>query len=204
MVRPDSSTTITPGFKDPVLQSQAAFRIVMAALAEPGVWHAMPGDVVPPPGLSRPAALALLTLADFETPVWLPPAVRTGPAGAWLRFHCNCPLAEQPSAAAFAVIDGSDPAMPPLSAFPIGEDSFPDRAATVLVTCKARDGGAKASLSGPGIKTVRTVAPAGLPPDFWRDAATNALAYPLGLDLFLVDATHIMGLPRSTRIDGAS
>ena len=34
-------------------------------------------------GLARATALALLTLADYETPIWLPASLREGPAGAW-------------------------------------------------------------------------------------------------------------------------
>jgi alpha-D-ribose 1-methylphosphonate 5-triphosphate synthase subunit PhnH len=190
---------MTPGFKDPVLQSQAAFRSVMAALAEPGLWHQMAADLTPPAALPLPAAL---TLADFETPVWLPPALSTGATGAWLRFHCNCPLVVEPAKAAFAVIDGGDNTMPALSAFAIGEDRFPDQAATILVLVTAREGGAAVSLTGPGIKVAHRVAPAGLRAGFWTEAADNARHYPLGLDLMLMDATHILGLPRSTQIEG--
>jgi alpha-D-ribose 1-methylphosphonate 5-triphosphate synthase subunit PhnH len=197
-----TTSAITPGFQSPVFQSQAVFRTVMAALAEPGQWLELASDVTPPPGLPQPAALALLTLADFETPVWLPPHLRDAAAGSWLRFHCNCPLVSEAADAMFAVWLAHDPGMPPLSAFSMGDDRFPDRSATILVVCNAREGGTPVRLTGPGIQTARSISPTGLPVSFWSDVADNANQYPLGLDFVLLDGTHILGLPRSTRIDG--
>jgi alpha-D-ribose 1-methylphosphonate 5-triphosphate synthase subunit PhnH len=200
---------IAPGFADPVMQSQAVFRAIMAALSQPGHWQELgrdPADsvhgVVPPAGLMPSVAAALLTLADHETPVWLPPPLRAGPAAGWLRFHCGCPLTDNPAGAAFAVLAGDAVDLPPLAAFSIGEERFPDRSTTVLVPCGARAGGAAVRLSGPGIETARDVAPAGLRPGFWAEAAENARRYPLGVDLILADASALLGLPRSTRIGG--
>lgn len=195
------NATITPGFDDPVLQSQAMFRLIMSAMAQPGIWHEVPADLAPPAGLPRPAALTLLTLADYETPVWLPPSLRDGDAGAWLRFHSNCPLVDATAEAAFAVVHAGDTAAR-LADFSAGSDRFPDRSTTVLVVVGAREGGTVVELSGPGIEASRRISPAGLAPAFWQDVADNARAYPLGVDLLLMDASHILGLPRSTRVEG--
>jgi alpha-D-ribose 1-methylphosphonate 5-triphosphate synthase subunit PhnH len=199
-----AAAAMTAGFDNPVMQSQAAFRIIMSAMAEPGRWLELAGDLDAPAGLSQPAAIALLTLADFETPVWLPHDLREGPAGAWLRFHCGCPLIAEPAKATFALIHGTDPAMPRLGDFNAGEDRYPDQSTTILVVCEHRDGGFAVDLSGPGIETSLRVAPAGPGQLFWSDAIANSLCYPLGADLMLVDGTHIMGLPRSTQIGGAT
>jgi alpha-D-ribose 1-methylphosphonate 5-triphosphate synthase subunit PhnH len=197
------TAAITPGFANPVMQSQATFRVIMSAMAAPGRWHELTSEVIAPAGLPAAAALVLLTLADFETPVWLPSGLRIGDAGNWLRFHCNCPIVEAPAAAAFAFVTTSnDPAMPRLHAFAAGDERFPDRSATVLVQTGGRDGGPTVGLLGPGIETPRRIAPAGLAPEFWADAVENSKRYPLGIDLLLIEAAHIMALPRSTRIDG--
>lgn len=198
------ATTMLPGFGNPVLQSQAAFRTIMSALAEPGRWRPLDDTLTPPEDLPRPAALALLTLADFDTPVWLPEPLRNGAAGAWLRFHCGCPLATKPADAAFAVIDPSDPTAPRIGDFSVGDDRFPDRSATLLVLCDSDDNGFPVDLSGPGIATTLRAAPGHLTSQFWLDVIANAKLYPQGVDLLLVSATHIMGLPRSTRIDGVA
>lgn len=192
-------TMIAAGFSDPVFQSQAAFRALLAALSEPGTRHEIRRDTPAPGGLDGAAAMALLTLADYETPIWLHPALRDGPAGAWLRFHCGAALVDEPAAASFAIIDGAD-AAPLLNAFNPGHDQFPDRSTTVIVSCAALDGGPEVTMSGPGIAGTRSIAPRGLRPGFWAEVAANADLYPLGVDLILTCGDALIGLPRSTRV----
>lgn len=194
-----TDTLIGPGFSDPVFQSQGAFRALLAALAEPGTRHVLPGAIIPPEGLQAATATALLTLADYETPIWLPPTLRDGAAGAWLRFHCGAALVSDPAQAAFTVIDGAAPE-PALAAFDGGTDQFPDRSTTLIVQCAALKGGEAVTLTGPGIATTRVIAPSGLRPGFWAEVAANNEAYPLGIDLLLSHADAVLGLPRSTRI----
>lgn len=192
-------TLIGAGFADPVFQSQGAFRALLAALSEPGLACDIGVSVETPAGLDPATAVALLTLADYETPIWLPVALRDGAAGAWLRFHCGAALVDDPARAAFAVIDGTA-AEPKLAAFNAGDDQFPDRSTTVLVQCVGLDGGETVALEGPGIPGRRGVAPAGLRPGFWAEVEGNAALYPLGVDLLLVHGAQVLGLPRSTQI----
>ncbi len=198
-----TETLIGAGFTDPVFQSQAAFRALLGALSEPGTPQIISGGIAPPAGLHAATATALLTLADYETPIWLPPALRDGPAGAWLRFHCGAALVEEPRRATFAVIHGAAPA-PLLSDFDPGNDQFPDRSTTIIVQCAAFDGGEPVTLSGPGIATRREIAPAALRPGFWAEVAANNAVYPLGVDLLLSHGDAVIGLPRSTQIGGAA
>lgn len=195
-----TQTPISAGFSDPVFQSQAAFRALLSALSEPGTLQTVASSIAPPQGLCMAAATALLTLADYETPVFLPAQLRDGPAGAWLRFHCSAATIATPETAAFAVIDGAD-ASPLLAAFAPGHDQFPDRSTTVLVQCTSLSGGAAVTLSGPGIPSERVIAPQGLRPGFWAEVAANAELYPLGVDLVLCHGAQLIGLPRTTRID---
>jgi alpha-D-ribose 1-methylphosphonate 5-triphosphate synthase subunit PhnH len=192
-------TMIAAGFSDPVFQSQSAFRALLAALSEPGTRHDLARGTSAPEGLDGAAATALLTLADYETPIWLPPSLRDGAAGAWLRFHCGAAMVDEPGAASFAVFDGAD-AYPLLSDFNPGHDQFPDRSTTVIVSCSGLDGGPEVTLSGPGIDGSRTIAPRGLRPGFWAEVATNAELYPLGIDLILSCGDALIGLPRSTQV----
>lgn len=194
-----TEATITAGFADPVFQSQAAFRALLAALSEPGTIQALPGAVVPPQGLQAATATVLLTLADYETPIWMSPALRQGAAGAWLRFHCGAALVETPAEALFAVVDG-DADAPLLAAFHPGHDQFPDRSTTVIVQCAGLDGGAPVTLSGPGIAGTRLIAPSDLHPGFWAQVAANAEIYPLGIDLVLSCGDAVIGLPRTTLV----
>lgn len=196
-----TDTLIGPGFSDPVFQSQGAFRALLTALAEPGTRQRVDGGIKPPEGLHAATATALLTLADYETPIWLPPALRDGPAGAWLRFHCGAALMAEPGKAAFAVVDGLSHE-PALAAFDIGNDQFPDRSTTIIVQCVALDGGEAVALTGPGIAGSRVIAPSGLRSGFWTEVAANNASYPLGIDLLLSHGDTLLGLPRSTRIEG--
>lgn len=193
---------IGAGFTDPVFQSQSAFRALLSALSEPGTRQGVVGGITPPDGLHASTATALLTLADYETPIWLPQTLREGAAGAWLRFHCGAALVSEPGLAAFAVIDGATPA-PLLADFNPGTDQFPDRSTTIIVQCTALDGGEVVTLTGPGIADSRSIAPAGLRPGFWAEVAANNDAYPLGVDLLLSHGDAVLGLPRSTRIGEA-
>lgn len=193
------STPFNPGagFADPVFASQAAFRAILAALSEPGTIHALDAGIEAPEGLHPASAVILLTLADYETPVWFDEAGRAGAAGAWLRFHAAAPLATHPADAGFAVI-GSAESTPKLADFSVGDDLFPDRSATILIECAALEGGEAVTLSGPGIPGTRTVAPEGLRAGFWAEVAANNALYPLGVDMLLVAGNRVMGLPRST------
>ena len=67
---------IAPGFADPVRDSQAVFREVMESVARPGRVAQLGFAAAAPHGLSRAAGAVALTLFDFETPVWLDPALR--------------------------------------------------------------------------------------------------------------------------------
>jgi alpha-D-ribose 1-methylphosphonate 5-triphosphate synthase subunit PhnH len=190
---------IAAGFSDPVFQSQAAFRALLSALSEPGAPQAIGSAAPAPAGLHPATATALLTLADYETPIFLPQALRDGPAGAWLRFHCGAALVDEPAEAVFAVIEGAE-ASPALADFDPGHDQFPDRSTTVIVQCAGLDGGPEVTLSGPGIDGNRSIAPRGLRPGFWAEVAANAELYPLGVDLILTCGDALIGLPRSTQI----
>ncbi len=195
-----AETMIAPGFSDPVFQSQAAFRALLAALSEPGTLQQIAGEIAPPEGLAAATATALLTLADYETPVWLPEALRNGPAGAWLRFHCAAALVDDPTEAAFAVVDGAADE-PKLSAFNLGTDQFPDRSTTVIVQVAGLEGGSVLTLVGPGILGSRNIAPQGLRSGFTDELRENGALYPLGVDVLLTHGEGLIGLPRSTQIE---
>ncbi len=146
------------------------------------------------------AAGLLLTLADTETPLWLPERV-LGSAAEWLRFHTNAPRAVLRGQAMFAV--GRWDELMPLEdrpeSWPMGEPAYPDRSATLIVEIAALEGGAVLELSGPGIDGVAQMA-AVLPEGAAAVLMANAARFPLGLDFFFTAGARVVGLPRSTRI----
>jgi alpha-D-ribose 1-methylphosphonate 5-triphosphate synthase subunit PhnH len=81
----------------------------------------------------------------------------------------------------------------------IGTLAYPDEAATLFAPARIGSG-QRLRLTGPGIKDALTIEIGGIHPSFWamRD---KAIRYPLGWDLYLVDADRLVGLPRSTKIE---
>jgi len=190
---------VRPGFPDPVHNSQSVFRAIMEAVARPGMQVTLSPAPTSPAPLCPAAGAVALTLLDFETPVWLSPAIREGEARDWLRFHCGCPLVDETEASAFAFISRADEA-PPLSAFNPGDAKYPDRSTTVILQVFSLDGGSPVRLAGPGIKGERVIAPRGLPADVWDQVAENGAAFQFGVDILLVAEEGLIGLPRTVRI----
>lgn len=190
---------IAPGFPDPTRDSQAVFRRAMDAVARPGTIQDLSFAPEPPAGLGRAAAALALTLFDFETKVWLDPMLRDGVASDWLRFHCACPLTEQPGEAAFAiVVDAAD--CPPLTNFHPGDAKYPDRSTTIILQVPALVGGRGVTLEGPGIKERSALAPAGIGAGFWEQVQANHGRFQFGVDVIFAAGDLIAALPRSTRV----
>ncbi|MGF6770155.1 alpha-D-ribose 1-methylphosphonate 5-triphosphate synthase subunit PhnH [Paraburkholderia sp. GAS199] len=191
-------STLTPGFADPVHDTQAVFRTLLDALSRPGTVGVV-GNVLPEVRATRaePAAFAaLLTLCDYATPVWL--AQPDTALGSALRFHTGAPLVDEPEQAAFAYIHDAG-AMPSLERFALGEAESPEQSVTLLVRVESLHGGTPVVLSGPGIQHSATIAPLGLPEHFWRERAALAPLFPCGVDCYLVCGAELIGLPRTTQ-----
>lgn len=184
------------GFANPVDEAQTVFRLALDALAQPGRVKTIAGSHELPAGMGRAMAALLLTLADADTPVWLPagvdPSVR-----AYLRFHCGCPLADEPSRAVFVAVPAgfAAPALPQLAQ---GDPAYPDRSATLLLEAAALREGQGMRLIGPGIPGERRLEAEGLPADFWAEWRRNHQRFPLGVDVILTQADRLCGLPRTT------
>ncbi|MBI1338934.1 phosphonate C-P lyase system protein PhnH [bacterium] len=188
---------VTPGFTDPIRDSQRIFRAVMTAMSRPGLPLALAAPPTPPAGLDAASAAIILTVADFETPVWLDPALVTGAAAPWVRFHCGAPLTDDPSAAAFAIAPAAS--SPPLAAFNPGDSKYPDRSTTLVLMCEAFVGGPTIRLEGPGVDGAVDIAPLGLADDTVDQLRENRSGFQCGVDLILTTGSYLIGLPRSTR-----
>jgi alpha-D-ribose 1-methylphosphonate 5-triphosphate synthase subunit PhnH len=191
-------STLTPGFADPVHDTQAVFRTLLDALSRPGTVGVVENGL-PEMRATRAefaAFAALLTLCDYATPVWLAQADTA--LGSALRFHTGAPLVDEPGEAAFAYIHDAS-AMPALESFALGEAESPEHSVTLLIRVEALTGGTPVVLSGPGIQHTTTIAPVGLPEHFWRERATLAPLFPCGIDCYLVCGSTLIGLPRTTQ-----
>ena len=191
---------IGAGFDSPALASQQVFRAALEALARPGR-IARVEAVREAPAELEPAACALaLALLDQDTTLWLSPTVGGGQAGAYLRFHTGCRLADSAAGADFAVAEAHE--LPEIDAFSAGSEDYPDRSATLIVQVGELREGEGWSLAGPGIKGVARIRAGGLPADFVVSWKRNHTRFPRGVDVFLASGRELCGLPRTTRIEG--
>ncbi|MGE0718429.1 MAG: phosphonate C-P lyase system protein PhnH [Alphaproteobacteria bacterium] len=190
-----------PGFLAPVADSQRTFRALLDAIAHPGRVVTVASLPPAPAPLAPAAAATLLTLVDFETPLWLDPAAGEDAVAAWLRFHCGAPIVADAAAARFALV-AAPLRMPRLDAFPPGDDAYPDRSATLILQVEDLEEGSGWQLRGPGIETVARLAVGGLPDWFAGDWRANRALFPCGVDVFLAAGDRIAALPRTTELEG--
>jgi alpha-D-ribose 1-methylphosphonate 5-triphosphate synthase subunit PhnH len=188
------------GFADAVGDAQLTFRAVLAALSEPGRVMTLP--VALETGLPvGPAALGLLlALADGDTPLWLDGAASA--AAAYLRFHTGAPIVRQAGAARFALVADARHC-PPLDAFELGSEEYPDRSATLIIEVAHLAEGGAVVLSGPGIPERRGLTIDGLPRGFRAGWAANHALFPRGIDVLLTCGDRLAGLPRSIALEDA-
>jgi alpha-D-ribose 1-methylphosphonate 5-triphosphate synthase subunit PhnH len=191
--------SVGPGFADPVLDSQAAFRGCLSALATPGTVVNIGAGLEPLPNLDAAASALLLALLDQDTRLWLSPGAAAGGAAANLKFHTGCSMAAFPREADFALVAGVEE-LPPLEAFSAGSREYPERSATIVLQVPAiLESGWR--LTGPGIRDeVRLSVPA-LGDGFLQQWEHNRARFPRGVDLYLSCGDLLCGLPRTTRIE---
>ena len=179
-----------PGFADPVLEAQSAFRSILDAMSRPGTIHDVGVGLRPPVALGSAAAACLLTLVDAETSLHLD-AVCT-PAWEWVRFHCG------PSESAEGVADFVlSTTMPELSALWAGGDDDPQGGATLILAVASFDRGDTFTVAGPGLRIPAVIVVDGLPVDFAERWQRNHARFPRGVDVLLCAGSRLMALPRS-------
>lgn len=190
------------GFSNEVFDSQSVFRRVMEALASTGRIRPVSPAVLPDAPLMPSAAAVILSLCDFETPLWLSAHLSTLPGAAeFLRFHTGAPLVPEPSRAAFAVVDLRHDALD-LASFAQGTAEYPDRSATIIALCDSLEDGPALTITGPGIATVSELRVSPSPADLPAQWSANRARFPLGVDIVFASHGHVVGLPRSARILG--
>ena len=175
------------------------FRTVLSAFSTP----ATPLAVGPLPGAPEPllptTAAVILSLADYQTPVWLSPRLNTEAARKYIRFHTGAPVTQEPRSAAFALLEHSE-VLAHIDQFSIGTDAYPDRSATLIVQCSGGFSSGHADASGPGLKATVPFGVSGTDGKFWQRLQMNAQLFPLGLDFLFAAPAAIAALPRSTRL----
>jgi alpha-D-ribose 1-methylphosphonate 5-triphosphate synthase subunit PhnH len=204
--------------------SATVFRSLLTALSRPGDILAMPapdalggipdgdsaGDIDENGGdpYNRYALGVLATLLDPETTFVLGVASgwleRETSLSRWLQRFTGARMVP-PSRANFALcLDGENGTR--LADLPQGGDAEPEDSATALISVShisLHPGKASTvlELRGPGIRETATLAIAGLSEATLEAIDSTREAYPLGVDVFLIDSQgQCAGLPRTTRV----
>lgn len=185
-----------PGFADPVLGAQAAFRAILDAMSRPGTIRDLGTRLTPPAPLDPATAAVLLALVDADTALHLDAACAS--ARDWIAFHCGAPFAQTPAQADFVLAL----TLPDLAALASGTDDAPQEGATAIVQVASLDSGARFTVAGPGLRVPATIAIDGLPAGFAALWAENHARFPRGVDVVLCAGSRLMALPRSLRIMG--
>ncbi len=195
-----TQAALSPGFVEPVLDAQAAFRATLDALSRPGRIEELTLRLDPPAGVDAATAAACLTLLDGDTPVWLAPHAAADRAAAWITFHTGAPVVSAAADAAFVVmLDAAS--LPALDSFDWGTDEEPQRGATLIVQVPALVGQGGWTLSGPGIATRAALRVDGLPEAFLAQRRAINGAFPRGLDILFTSGARLAALPRTTILE---
>lgn len=205
---------VEPGFADPVLQAQAAFRAALEAMSRPGRALELPVPDSHPAALAPAAAALLLALCDPDTRLWLSPSLLD--ARAYLRFHTGCALAEHRGDADFALLAGVHE-IGAIEDYRAGTEDYPDRSTTLIVQVDRLAAGAAASaaaggvvtsasglplrLSGPGIRGTAQLAIGGARWEFLDRLRERRRLFPCGIDFIFACGRSIAALPRSTVVE---
>lgn len=194
------SVALEQGFADLARDSQRVFRAAMNAMARPGSIVAIDAALAAPDPLAPGAAALALSLCDFETPVWLDPALSNDATRDYLRFHTGATIVAAPAKAAFAFFVGLLGDFD-LAAFSLGSLEYPDRSATLIVQVRSLAAGRGWRLTGPGIEGEAFLEADPLPKDFVERRHALRPLFPRGLDFIFVAQTHIAALPRTVLIE---
>jgi alpha-D-ribose 1-methylphosphonate 5-triphosphate synthase subunit PhnH len=182
-----------------VRDASLVFRVLLEAMAHPARVCHLETELQPIGNVHAATLATLLTLVDADTPVCL-----VGSAGSelpnYLRFHCGCPIAYDAKDAQFGLI--TDQALVSRAFdFASGSDEYPETSATVIVQVKSLYAGPSQTISGPGVKSTATLAPA-VDDGFWEAWHANTQLYPCGIDVIFTCESQIVALPRSSRLEG--
>lgn len=187
------------GFKSETVDSQLVFRKLLSAMAHPGTIEQIDIDLICPGHLHNASGAILLSLLDYETPLWSD--LENGSKEIqWLKFHTGAPFSHIKSNARFALATDYDHLDDP-NLFHPGTLESPDHSATLLIQTRDLDNNGRIRLTGPGIKTDTFVKLAGIKEAFLNKRLKMNKMYPLGVDIIFICENRFLALPRTTVLE---
>lgn len=188
---------------DPVRDTQAIFRTVLAACSWPGSIQLLPVAAEGAP-LNGWAAGVLITLLDHEVTLAVEPFAGSDELETFVGQRSNPGSARIPEA---DFIVASTAALEPdlVTRAKGGTLTYPDDGATIVVlvdTLEQVEGATRRlALAGPGIPEETEVVVSEISDDFLAARARAIQNYPCGVDMLLIDNSgRLMAWPRSTRL----
>lgn len=173
----------TPTRSDEEVASNTTFEALLWAMSRPGRVRDLPSSG----GGALITALLDRECAVFcEDPLLIPPILQTGAMLSDIADADHVFLGSLGSAERLNEVD-------------LGSDLYPDDGATIILRATIGSG-PDLRLTGPGIDGMETLRLDGVPCDMW-DLRKRLIRYPRGFDLFIIDGTKVVGLPRSTNIE---
>lgn len=179
-------------------ESQQVFRILLDALARPGMIGRLPRE------LGDPLDLPLLALTDQTTPIAaLDPTEDEQARLAKLSQLTHAPLA--PVLQARFVVSHRDPSPASMAELKTGCDDRPHEAALLiqaaLVAEQPQPDFLPWHLNGPGVDGTRVIHVAGVSRPFFHTRNQLVAHYPQGVDVVLISSSgDVVGIPRATRV----
>jgi len=175
------------------LYQQRAFRALMSAFSFPGRRQSLPlcSDATGPTCIAAVLCDNEVSLADPDQLIQPADIRRLGIREASLET------------AGFIIADGSlAPAFEPA----LGSLAEPEQGATIIVRVAGLENSNDfpLMLEGPGIQDTQVLSVSGLNSLWLAERTRWNRNFPMGVDLILVDDTHVVALPRTTRISGGA
>lgn len=187
------------GFASEVFDSQMVFRQVLNAMANPGTIMDIGIDLCTP-GIIHPASGAiLLSLLDFETPLWSDLGNNSKDIQ-WINFHTGTPYTYIKDKSLFALCSDCDNLEDP-EFFNQGTIESPHQSTTLIIQTKGIDNRESIRLTGPGIKTQAFLRLQGVKEIFLNQRAEIFKNYPLGIDMIFVCDSTFAAIPRTSRLE---
>lgn len=187
------------GFDSDTFDSQAVFRNVLTAMANPGRIVDMGVDLCPPEVLHQASGVILLTLLDYETPFWCD-LDTASEAARWVTFHTGAPGIQAKKQSAFALYTDYDNLDDP-GTFNMGTIASPDCSTTLIVQTRGIDNKGRIRMTGPGIQKECFLKLKGIKEGFLRKRMALSSHYPLGVDMIFVCDRVLVAVPRTTRLE---
>lgn len=175
------------------LYQQRAFRALMSAFSFPGRRQTLPvcSDATGPTCIAAVLCDNEVTLAAPDQLIEPADIRRLGIREASLEN------------AGFIIADGS---RAPTFAPALGSLAEPEQGATIIVRVASLENSNEfpLMLEGPGIQDTQALSVSGLNSQWLAERTRWNRNFPMGVDLILVDDTHVVALPRTTRIRGGA